>query len=75
MPSTVIEKAAGSVNGTNQQFKTSAAYLPGSLQVWVNGLLKRKGSSEGWTELGINKFQLNIAPVAGSVVQVYFRPL
>jgi hypothetical protein len=75
MASAVIEGAKGAINGVNQQFATSAMYVPGSLQVWVNGLLKVKDAPDGWTELGSNKFKMGVAPLVGAVVQVYFRPL
>lgn len=75
MASSIIEPARGAINGVNTRFSTSAMYVPGSIQVWVNGLLKQKDAPDGWTELGSNKFALGEAPLVGAVVQVYFRPL
>ena len=75
MPSVIIEVATGPVDGVNTTFYTSAMYVPGSLQVWLNGQMKRADLQDGWVEQGADKFKLNEAPVAGSVVQVYFRPL
>lgn len=75
MPSAIIEQAVGAVDGANRTFKVSAMYVPGSLQVWVNGQLKRQDLEDGWTELGNNKFRLNEAPASGSIVQAFFRPV
>lgn len=75
MPSSVIETALGPVNGINTKFTTSVMYVPGSLQVWLNGLLKRRDFDDGWVELGSNKFEMKEAPITGDVVQAYFRPL
>ena len=75
MPSTVIEAAMGPIDGVNTSFTVSAMYVPGSLQVWLNGQLKRKDFTDGWSEQGSNKFKMNEAPLPGDVVQAYFRPL
>jgi hypothetical protein len=75
MPSTVIEVAMGPIDGVNKSFTVSAMYVPGSLQVWLNGLLLRKDYDDGWTEQGWNKFKMKEAPIPGDVVQAYFRPL
>lgn len=71
----LIESAAGPVNGSNTLFLSSAAYVPGSVQVWLNGFLKRRDYDDGWIELGSNKIQLKEAPQVGDVVQVFYRPL
>lgn len=75
MPATVIEVAVGVIDGVNTTFRVSVMYVPGSLQVWLNGLLLRKDWDNGWVELGSNKFRLKEAPISGDVVQAYFRPL
>jgi hypothetical protein len=75
MPSTVIEVAAGPIDGFNKSFTVTAMYVPGSLQVWLNGLLLRKDYADGWTEQGSNQFKMKEAPLAGDVVQAYYRPL
>lgn len=71
----LIESAAGPVNGFNTVFLSSVAYVPGSVQVWLNGLLKRRDYDDGWIELGSNKIRLKEAPQVGDVVQVFYRPL
>lgn len=75
MPAQVIEVAAGPIDGVNTSFTVSVMYVPGTLQVWLNGLLLRKDFDDGWLELGWNKFKLKEPPVPGDVVQAYFRPL
>lgn len=74
-PPPVIEVAIGPVNGVNKQFTVSAQYLPGTLQVWLNGQLKRRDFVDGWVELGSNKFEMKEPPEVGDVVQVWFRAI
>lgn len=61
------------MNGVNNVFKTSVPYAPGSVRVFLNGQLKREDFADGWIELGYDKVQLNLPPLAGDVVQAYFR--
>ena len=75
MAGPLIEPALGTIDGVNTLFLSSAMYVPGSVQVWLNGLLKRKDFDDGWTELGSNKILLKEAPEPGDVVQVFYRPL
>ena len=74
-PPAVIEVAFGPVDGANKQYTVSAMYVPGSLQVWLNGQLKRKDLIDGWVELGNNKFEMKEPPLPGDVVQAWFRAL
>jgi hypothetical protein len=71
----VIEVATGAVDGTNRLFRVSASYAPGSVQVWLNGLLLKRDYDDGWAELGSNVIRLKVAPVSGDTVQVFYRPL
>jgi len=71
----LIEPATGLVDGFNTLFLSSSMYVPGSVQVWLNGQMKRKDWDDGWTELGSNKILLKEAPIPGDVVQVFYRPL
>jgi len=43
------------------------------VRVFLNGQLKREDFADGWIELGYDKVQLNLPPLAGDVVQAYFR--
>jgi hypothetical protein len=72
----VHEMVVGTIDGINVNFLTSTDYATGSLQVWRNGQLNRKNEpAEGWTELGLNAFSLNTAPLLGDAIQVGYRPL
>lgn len=70
----LIEPLSGAVNGTNQDFYTSAQYQTGSVQVFLNGQLKRVDLADGWIEMGLNHVRLNEAPKIGDVVQAYYCP-
>jgi hypothetical protein len=75
VPAAVIEVALGVADGMNQVFQTPRPYVPGSVQVFIDGQLQRVDYDDGWIELGGRKFQMKIAPVADSDVQVYYRPI
>ena len=68
-----IEVLSGAVNGLNNVFQTSQPYVPGSVRIFLNGQLKRADFADGWIELGYDKVQLALPPLAGDVVQAYFR--
>jgi hypothetical protein len=68
-----IEVAIGTPNGVTTVFGTSAPYMPGSVQVFVNGVLKRKDFDDGWIEYASQKIKLKEAPLEGDTIQVYYR--
>lgn len=68
----IIELAGGPVNGLNKVFTSSAAYVPGSVRVFRNGLLNRKADTDGWVELGNKKVRLNETPKIGDVIKLYY---
>lgn len=71
----VIERAIGAVNGVNRVFSSSADYVPGSVQVFRNGLLGERTLVDGWNELGGRKVRLQEAPRDDDVIQIYYlRP-
>ena len=71
----VIEKPVGAINGVNTTFFTSASYVPGSVQVFKNGLMGQRSLVDGWKELGGKKIRLLEAPKDSDVIQVYYlRP-
>jgi len=77
MPRPRFETAAGAVNGVNKVFLVSNNYLPGSVRVFLNGVLLRKELEGGWTELGHKRVRLNEAPKmtgALDVVRIYYIP-
>jgi hypothetical protein len=59
--SMVDEVLIGSVNGANLVFATTYDYLPGSTQVFVNGLKQRTGID--YWEKGVNEIMFSEAPM------------
>lgn len=46
-----VEDVTNSVTGSRDVFSIQKPpYLPGSVRVYINGLLKRRGDDDGWTE-------------------------
>jgi hypothetical protein len=62
------EIPGGLINGSNQDFTTAAAYLPGSLRVFRNGI-RLKGGGNDYTEVG-QGFTMVTAPAANAVLLV-----
>lgn len=61
----VINKTAaaiGTINGTNADFSTPTAYVPGSLQVFYNGQWKQAADDDGFTETGATTFTMKEVP-------------
>lgn len=73
-PPPVILPATGATNSVNTVFYTLTGYVPGTLRVFLNGVLQRKDLVDGWVELGSGKFQMNIPPEAGDTVSAYYHP-
>jgi len=68
-----LEAAIGVINGSNKEFSTSMGYAPGSLEVYVNGLILRRQDDDGWTETGDFTYELKEAPQLGDTVSHYYR--
>ncbi len=51
MPLSIVETPIGPINGSNQDFTTSKAYLPGTLYPIVDGLMRRPGDIDGILEV------------------------
>lgn len=68
----VIEPAVGVPNGVRTDFETTASYLPGSVKVFVNGLVMRADYVDGWIELGAKKIRLKEPPQDRDVVQFFY---
>lgn len=45
-----FEVLSGTIDGVNTTFTVSTAYLPGSVAVFINGLLMREDLDDGWIE-------------------------
>lgn len=72
MPKVFIEKLSGSTNGVNLVFETPKDFVPGSVRVFVNGIVLVANMDDGWTELGTKKVVMKIAPIPGDVLQAYY---
>jgi hypothetical protein len=68
-----IEDAIGTVDGTNKDFQTSIPYVPGSLEVFVNGVLNRNQDIDGWTESLPKSFRMKEAPDPPDRLRVFYR--
>lgn len=73
MAGAVIRPLTGVINGVNREFRTPVPYIPGSVQVWLNGQLYRQDLADGWEERGSDRIELKQAPAPGDVVQAFFR--
>ncbi len=74
MAKALLVVAQGTADGVNRNFTVGAPYVPGSTIVFLNGAALRKDYDNGWNELGGDKINMKEAPMAGDVLQVYFRP-
>jgi len=70
----IIEKLSGVTNGFNMVFKTSRSYIPGSVRVFVNGIVGEGSLSDGWKELGNKRILMNEPPRPTDVMQAYYIP-
>lgn len=76
-----FEVLSGTIDGVNTTFTVSTAYQPGSLAVFINGLLMRRDLEDGWTETdpATGTLDLKEAPEVGpsgggdpDVLQAFF---
>jgi hypothetical protein len=68
----ITEVAIGPINDVNQDFNTSGTYIPGTLNIYLDGQLLRKDYTDGFAELGGTAFRMNVPPRSGSVVQARY---
>lgn len=67
------ETPAGSVNSLNTAFTTANAYIPGSLQVFVNGMKQKRGTHFTESSPGTGGFTISDAPTTGDDVMVSYQ--
>lgn len=69
-----FEVASGVIDGVNTTFTISAPYVPLSVNVFLNGQLKRRDFADGWTETNPAAGVITLAepPIDGDVVQVFY---
>lgn len=66
----VGEVPSGTLNGTNTTFTTSHNYVPGTIEVFRNGL--REHLSIGFTEASANTIAFSTAPLSSDDVLVNY---
>lgn len=71
----LIEIPTGVVDGVNVVFTVSVAYVPGSVSVFVRGLLRQQGEGDGWAETSPNAGTVTLAeaPFTGDPILIFFR--
>jgi len=71
------EDPTGVINGTNLIFTTANNYVDNTLEVYINGIRRKKGASFDFVEKPgaiQNRFDMNVAPLLGSMLFVsYFK--
>jgi len=67
-----IEELAGTVDGVNDTFLTAADFSPGSVTVFLNGLVRQAGDADGWTESPPRTIILGEAPATGDTVHAHY---
>ena len=78
MPQPRFEIPSGAVDGANLLYTTSTSYKPGTLAVFLNGLLQEASLDDGWVETDpvAGTFTMKEAPRSSGpcpdVIQVFF---
>lgn len=67
------ETPTGSVNGSNAVFTTARAYVAGSVQVYVNGVLQAPTTHVTETSPTAGTITLDTAPLTGDIVRVSYQ--
>ena len=66
------EVPTGTVNGTNKVFYTSQPYVPGSLEVAVNGLIQKRVTHVVETDPTSGTFTFDDAPLTGDLLTINY---
>lgn len=69
------EIPAGALNGINLIFTTDLDFLPGSNQVYLNGLRLALGAGMDYTETGANQITMEYAPSSSDVIIIDYQQL
>jgi len=75
MPGPIIEKLSGVANGSNTIFRTRYTYFPGSVRVFVNGIVNEVSGPDGWNELGGKRISMKEPPRPTDILQAYYIPM
>lgn len=63
----------GTVNGSTTVFTASQAYIPGSLQVFINGVKQKRTTHFTETSPGTGSFTMSDAPLTGDDIMVSYQ--
>ena len=67
------EVPTGTKNGTNTQFTTARAYIPGTLEVYLNGIKQIRTTHITETTPASGIFNLDVAPASNDVLTVNYQ--
>jgi hypothetical protein len=67
------ESVTGTINSTNKVFTTTVAYMPGTLEVWVNGLKQTPVTHYVETTPTSGIFTFDDAPLTGDNIMVNYQ--
>lgn len=68
LPKVIGEAPSGAINGSNATFTTLQSFVPGSVQVYLNGL--RLGLVDDFQTVGVQTILLNVSPTSGEQILV-----
>lgn len=74
MAGPVFTVAVGAIDGVNVFFFTPTPYTPGTLAVFLNGVLLRKDYDNGWIDINpvTGAFETKEAPRTADTLQVFY---
>lgn len=69
-----MEDASGIINGFNDIFYTSLPYTPGTLFIYLDGIVRVSVDDDGWIESDplAGEFQMRSVPMSGSRIFVRY---
>jgi hypothetical protein len=67
------ETPTGTINGSTTLFTAARAYIAGSLQIWLNGLLQTPTTDYAETSPGAGTFTFVVAPVTGDTLRIGYQ--
>jgi len=67
-----IEPLLGATNGLNVIFNTQKPYIPGTTQLFWNGVLKVAAFTDGWLEIGGTVIKTKETPKVGDVLEMAY---
>ncbi len=70
---TAGDTLSGAIDGTNAVFTARYAFLPESVNVYVNGLLKVRDWADGFTVTAPKTVTLNEAPQVGDSLEIEYQ--